>query len=390
MPIKLTRQDMRREHIGFVGKRIEKQYLEAMNLFDDIFEHDPDKGAKTTLALGIPGSGKTTIDLHICENYLKNHSNDLLFWRSAFSAPLQFLKLSKWHIYIQEGSGVRIHNRTTRRDDTHVFENNRWITYFPDIPTLIQMTKEKRGVVNAVFFRDLHLKGVQSGADQGTLMWFKLLRYLMEDDEWNAVFLDEAQEMAAVGSAEQMWYEIREHSKDLSNARKCLTAIHANCHQTGEIDYRVVANYQMLIQCYGSRLFQHSPVNKMALQNIPKPNPRKGLVAWISCGNRFGKFIIRKVYTVPTGMSYIAKLDPKFEAKEDGSYGKRKPGRKRLEKSGSITGGTAYNQWSVAGKAGNSGKTRTKDDTDDVQRDDAELCGTDERSDEASDGTDNK
>ena len=313
MPLKLGYQEMKDKNVGFATKRIEKPYLEAMNLFQDIFEHDFDKGAKTTLTLGIPGSGKTSIDCHIAEHYIKNCRDDLIFWRSAFSAPLQFLKLSKWHIWIQDGSGVRIYDRSNRKDATQLFENNGWITYFHDIPDLYESVKQSKGVVNALFFKDLHLKNVQEGTDMGTIMWFRFIRHLIEGDDWCAVFLDEAQEMAAIGSSEQMWYEIQQHSRDLSNARKCLTAIHANCHQTSEIDYRVISNYQMLIQSYGARHYHNSPVNRDALMRIPKPNPHKGLYAWISSGNRFGKFLIRTVYTMPMGMNYNAKIDPNLE-----------------------------------------------------------------------------
>lgn len=344
MPLHLTRKMMKDKHIGFSRKFIEKAYLEAMNLFEDIFEHDYDKGAKTTLCLGIPGSGKTTVDCHIAEHYIKNCPNDLLFWRSAFSAPLQFTKLSKWHIWIQNGSGIRIYDRVLRKDATELFENNKWITYFEDIPDLFEGVKNRRGEMNALFFKDMHQKNIVEGADCGTLMWFKFIRYLIEGDDWAAVFLDEAQEMAAVGSSEGMWYEIREHSQDLSNARKCLVAVHANCHQTSEIDYRVISNYQMLIQCYGARFYHHSPVNKEALMKLPKPTINNGLYGWISHGNRFGKFVITKVYTLPRGMNYNAKIDPELEEWSI-KHGLAKPRSNRRKKSTGKLKGRKHSSW---------------------------------------------
>jgi len=282
-----------------------REELEAQNLLNDLFEHNEDRGAISTLTIGMPGSCKTTLEL-IFEQYATNHyPNDKIFWRSSLNAPLQFFKLEKYKIYVEEESGINFIDRISRKNITNDLD----ITYFREFEELYDECKP--AICNAIFFKDMHLKGVER--DEGTIRWFEFIRWLLGVYEWKHVFLDEYHEMIKNGATGLFWRKILDHSDDVSNARKSNLSIHGNCHQTSEIDYRVLDNIMCEIQMYGSKPSRHTPISRRALQHISKPNENDGAYAWISSGGRFGKFNIKDVLKLPKDISIMARINKKEE-----------------------------------------------------------------------------
>lgn len=278
--------------------------LEGKYLLGRILEHEEKRGAKSELTLGQPESCKTAGTAFICEYFMLHHPEDYLFWRSALNAPIQIFKLPRWHLYIEKDSGIHFFNRETGEDITEKLQKKRKITYFKGFNDLLK--KAKAGVCNGIFFKDLHRKGIKK--DQGTLRWFQFLRHLLHRTTWYHVFFDEYQEMVKAGNGERMYWEIDKHSDDISSARKSNVGVHANAHQTTEVDWRVLPSFMITIQMYGSRQYKHSPVTKHALSSLKKPNEREGAEAWISEGGHFGKITFRKVYLLPKSMSIEARV----------------------------------------------------------------------------------
>jgi len=272
-------------------------------------KHDFDQGQPSSLVLGQPGGCKTAVDCAICEYFMINHPSDRIFWRSAINAPVQFVKLPKWHIYVEKHSGIRFFDRVTGFDITEQLEREKKLTYFKSFDDLYK--RAQLGVCNGIFFKDLHLKGVRK--DEGTIQWFRFTRFLLNKFDWCHIFFDEYQEAVKTGQGERMWHEINNHSDDISSARKTHVGIHANCHQTAEIDYRVLPSFMIYLQLYGSRAYKYSAVNKRALTSIREPNERIGADAWISEGNRFGIITFNKVYKIPKDFNVAARIVPDFE-----------------------------------------------------------------------------
>ena len=278
-------------------------------LFHRLFKHDFDQGQPSSLVLGQPGGCKTAVDCSICEFFMNKHSTDRIFWRSAINAPIQFVKLPKWHIFIEKNSGIRLFDRKIGKDITEQLEREKKITYFSSFDDLYN--KAKPGICNGIFFKDLHLKGVRK--DDGTIQWFRFTRFLLNKFDWCHIFFDEYQELVKAGQGERMWHEINNHSDDVSSARKTHVGIHANCHQTAELDHRVLPSFMICLQLYGARNYKHNMVNKRALSSIREPNESIGADAWISEGNRFGIITFDKVYKIPNDMSIAARIIPSFE-----------------------------------------------------------------------------
>lgn len=292
------------------GENKPREVIEAENILKDIFSLDVNRGAKTTLTLGVPGSVKTGVDCHFVNYFIHQHPEDVkIFWRNSLNAAIQVFKLPKWHIYIEENSGVRLFDRHTGKDVTQKFERKQHLTYFTTFNELYDIAKP--GICNAVFFKDIHMKEIEY--DMGTLQWFKFYEFLQGFYDWSCVVFDEWHEMAKRGTGGLMWKMIRDHSNALSNARKNHVITHGNCHQTSEMDDRVVENIMIFIQMYGSKRYKHNMVTKNAVAGLPKPSDFQGAWAWISEGGRYGRFQIKEMYILPESMSISAKIISKYE-----------------------------------------------------------------------------
>lgn len=286
-----------------------KEVVVARDILKDIFKLDDNLGAKTTLTLGTPGSCKTAVDCHFVNYAIQQYPQVKVFWRSSIGAPIQIFKLPKWHIYIEENSGVRLFNRKSGHDWTDKFEERGKLTYFKTFKELYR--KAKPGICNGVFFKDLHFKGIPD--DKGTLQWFRFFRFLLGYYAWSMVIFDELHELCKAGSGGRMWHEIKRFSDDLSNARKSNVITHGNAHQTSEIDSRIVDNIMIFMQMYGSKKYKHNMVSKQAVAGLPKPSERIGAWCWISEGGRYGKFRVPEIYELPDDMSMSARIISKYE-----------------------------------------------------------------------------
>ncbi len=286
------------------GSGLSRTALEGQRLLHRIFEHTEEHGAKNELIFGQPESCKTSATSFICNYFMNHHPKDYLFWRSALNAPVQIFKLPKWHLWVEQDSGVHFFDRNTGEDITEKFKQKRHLSYFRNFEDLLK--KAKPGICNGIFFKDLHYKNVQN--DKGTLQWFRFIRYLLHKVTWYHVFLDEYQEMVKAYSGERMHWEIDRHSNDVSSARKSNVGVHANAHQTTEVDWKILTCFMIILQMYGSRMYKHSPVKKSALSALPKPTEKDGAEAWISEGGKFGKITFKRIYVLPPNMSIEARI----------------------------------------------------------------------------------
>ncbi len=282
---------------------------EGKRLLARICEHVEERGAKSNLILGQPESCKSAVTCFVCDYFRIHHPKDVLFWRSALNAPIQIFKMEKWHLYIEVDSGIHFFNRKTGMDITDELIAQKKLTYFKTFNELLR--KAKPSICNGVFFKDLHHKGIK--IDEGTLQWFRFIRHLLHRTAWYHVFLDEYQEMVKAGNGERMYWEVDRHSNDISNARKSNVGVHANAHQTTEVDWRVLPSFMIIIQMHGSRPYKHSPVSKVALRSLNKPSERVGAESWISEGGHFGKITFEKVYVLSNNMSIEARIISKDE-----------------------------------------------------------------------------
>lgn len=302
MSLTLTKNNNEREKSKpeIEGKRL---------LYHRLLKHDFNQGQPSSIITGQPGSCKTAVSLSICEYLEKNHPTDRIFWRSALNSPLQFVKLSNWHIFIEKHSGIRFFDRRNGVDITDGLKAKKILTVFNDFDELYH--KARPGVCNGVFFKDLHLDGIKK--DQGTIQWFRFTRYLLNKFDWCHIFFDEYQEMVKSGQGERMYFEIDHHADDVSSARKTHLGIHSNCHQTSELDWRILPSFMMMMQLYGSRIYKHNLVNKQALAKIPEPNKYDGAYAWISEGNHYGIINFSKIYELSEKNQYAARIIDEYE-----------------------------------------------------------------------------
>ena len=282
-----------------------REEVEAASILTNLFEHDESRGAQTCLLLGMPGSVKSGCML-VFALYATNHfPKDRVYWRSSLNSPLQFFKLpeGKYEIFCEKESGVHFIDRRTDRDVTDEL-GVRWFSSFEE---LYEMSRP--GVVSACFFKDRHLRGVDM--DEGTIGWFRWIRFLLSKYHWKFCFCDEYHELVKSGASGAMWREIMQHANDVSNMRKSNLSFFGCAHQVSELDYRVVDNIMTMAQMYGSKLSRQTPVNKRALGNIRRPTLKDGASGWVSCGGSFGRFNISEVLSMK--QSIMAVIRPEDE-----------------------------------------------------------------------------
>ena len=314
--MKLEKKQIERKQktiwLDFSGreKTLSRSQLEAKLFLKRIINQNEDIGAISTLTTGSPGSAKTSADCTICKQLMTKHPDSKIFWRSALNAPIQSFKLPHWHIYIEKGSGVRLFNRYSNRDVTEDLQRNNELTFFSNFDELYDISKP--GVCNTVFFRDLYLRGIYK--DQGTLQWFRWLRYLLNREPWNYVFLDEYQELCKPNASGLLFWELEHHADDVSTARKACIGLHANCHQLSEIDYRPRNGFMLLSQMYGSRYTPSTPVSRKAISSMRRPTDRDGAEAWFSEGGNYGLVVFKDIYVLPKGKNIVARIVPELES----------------------------------------------------------------------------
>jgi len=283
--------------------------IEADKFMRRLFSHNEDIGAISSITTGQPGSCKTAASCSMCETVMQTHPEDKIFWRSALNAPIQIFKLPKWHLYVEKDSGIRFYDRNKGVDITDNLYRNNHITYFTSFEELYN--KAEAGICNGVFFKDLYLWGMTK--DQGNLQWFRFIRFLLHNSNWDYVFIDEYQEMVKANSKGNLFWEIDTHADDVSTARKACVAIHANCHQIQELDYRIKPSYMLLSQMYGSLKYSGSPVSKKAIAAMHRPKESTGAEAWLSEGGNYGHIIFKKVYVLPKYLNIEARIIEEYE-----------------------------------------------------------------------------
>ena len=301
-------------------KQLSRSQIEAKLFLKRIVNQNEDIGAASTLTTGSPGSAKTAVDCYISQRLMNEHPNSKIFWRSALNAPLQIFKLSNWHIYIQKGSGIRLFNRHSNRDVTDKMQKKNEVTFFSTFDELYDISKP--AVCNGVFFRDLYLPGIFK--DQGNLQWFRWLRYLLNREPWNYVFLDEYQEACKPNSGGPMFWEIAYHADDVSTARKACIGVHVNCHQLNEVDFRPRDCFMLMNQMYGSKHVRSSPVSRQAIASLRRPTHEHGAEGWLSEGGNYGLVTFRDVYILPPGKNIVARIVESYEDVKKCRYCNRK------------------------------------------------------------------
>jgi len=284
-------------------KKLPRSVVEARHILKRCFSHDKGKGAYSTISFGMPGSCKTALDCSFADYAVKHYPNDKIFWRSVLTVPLQFLKLKcNWCIWIQKDSGVVIYDRINEKDITPSLQKQHKLRYFKDFQDLWQKTKP--GVCNAVFFKDLHLKGVDH--DEGNILWLRFIDFLNGKHDWVHVFMDEFFELCDAGTKGLLWHEIGKFGRVMGQTRKSYVSLHANAHNQFDVDFRVLNKFMVKIYMRGSWPDKRTRLTDKAIGSLQDPAVMGNAGFWVSEGSNYGRAEVTNHYDMPDGIDWHA------------------------------------------------------------------------------------
>ena len=159
------------------GTKMSKPDIMGENLWNKLFERDPNFGGVTCGFYGIPGSGKTSLMLQIVKRIVKRKPNEIIFWREPVGVPIQITNLGlPVNVYSDNGSNILVKELT--EEGVSPTKDLR-IRRFHRVGGLLNMIEP--GVINMVYFKDR--KG-----------WLRLIDRMKSNLKWQSFFLDEVED----------------------------------------------------------------------------------------------------------------------------------------------------------------------------------------------------
>lgn len=265
-------------------KRVPKKQVQGEKLIDRIFQRDTDQGGTFVIMQGLQGCGKTSLMLGMATKIIKTHPDELVFWREAIDSPSQFNKIGDdWQILAERSYPLKLLEITNNMKEVKDYK----IRYFEGFKQLLLQSKP--GMLNVVFFKDLY-------------KWVDFLNRLRLTLGWQAVFMDEFEDVAPEFSSGETWKKNRLFGHSAKHIRKGRVNLIVNTQNINEIDFRVRGKATISIYLYGSRVDSLSPVSLQALHGL-----RIGQ-GWIDHGHSvYGQFTFPPfkpkpvIYTVTEG-----------------------------------------------------------------------------------------
>jgi len=243
-------------------------------LMTKLTTHDDFQGGTLTEITGSQGSGKTSAMLAFLTLNINKYPKEKIFFSNTYDAPIQFNRLSNYHLMVKTDSNVKVYDRKTHK------EIHPPITYFTDFKDCYQ--KAKRGISNVVFFGD-------------RTEWRAFIHYLRSAGEWCSVFVDEFSEIAPAQRSGDEWTAIEKFAVDLKEIRKCWINIFYNSQSKTDIDYRVRSKVMCKILLPGARA-DKGAICKQPLINQLREDKVSGNNAIIEFNNRFGMVQFSNLY----------------------------------------------------------------------------------------------
>jgi hypothetical protein len=194
----------------------------------------------------------------------------------------------RYHIMVQQDSGVTFHDR-----------NNRLKQVFPSVTTFSDFNdlynKAKPGVCNGVFFKDRQ-------------MWMQFIAFLQSVGEWTWIFVDEMSEIAPSFQGGAMWKDIGQFSITLKECRKAMQCLFFNTQSPIDIDHRCRTKIMTRILLPGARSESGCRVTQCAIDNL-RIDRKHGNEAYIDSNGRFGKVVFKDIYKPIPGIQIEARND---------------------------------------------------------------------------------
>jgi hypothetical protein len=223
---------------------------------------DISQGGFSSLAVGPPGSGKTSLILYDASRIIEWHPHETLFWRDSPNGAAQFNRIGKcWQIFAEDGVFLRFRDLTKGGSLEIPYKT------FKDFDELINqdtgkgMCKPRQ--LNVIFFKDDY-------------KWIDLLQHLRSTIGWQSVFLDEIEDICPLNPGKRPGEKrnIRNEKNILfaNNAkaiRRGLVNLFCDTQNISELDWRFIGKINFICYLRGARVFSESRIKQVAVDRLP-------------------------------------------------------------------------------------------------------------------------
>lgn len=274
-----------------MNKYKDRLSLEGEKILKRIFLRDKSEGGISLETVGPPGSGKTSLDLHLTTKSMELYPDEIFFYRDSTESPVQFNRIKNWQIYAEKGITLRF-----RDYDTNKYFNIP-ITVFEDFSDLY--SKAKPNQLNVVYFIE-------------EFTWIDFLNYLRRHmhngSGWKTVIFEEYEDIAPQYAAGRWWRKNLLYSKNAKNIRKGLVNTLSNTQAKSDVSFFVRSKLMMRSYLHGSHVDNNSPIMQRAIDKLNIGE------AMIEFGSTFG--LIRFLPFYPKRIFEVEKIVPIKEEDE--------------------------------------------------------------------------
>jgi len=216
---------------------------------------NPAVGGFTSLVVGPPGTGKTSMLLHEAETFMKWYPDELIFWRDSPDSVAQYNRIGKnWQVLVEKGVQIKFHNLS---DGGNIKIPYKVFNNFDDI--IDQDTQKglvKKQTLNVIYFKNDY-------------SWIDLLSHLRHTIGWQSVFVDEVEDVIPLNPSkrkgEERNYRMEKNLHFSNNAkqiRKGLVNMLCDTQSYLEIDWRFKPKLTFLCYLRGSKVDGDSRISQ--------------------------------------------------------------------------------------------------------------------------------
>jgi hypothetical protein len=264
-------------------------------IFKRMFNRDKAVGGHSLEITGIPGSGKTSLNLHFHDIIAENYPSELMFWRDLVEAPAQFTRAKKWQVFVENGVNFQVRDKNDggRRIDVphQIFETVPHVSYNPQIQEDVEKFKENQDKKQ---LQDDIFGGIYKQA-KGSMLnviyfsaeshWIDFMRYVRNTPEWVTLFWDEYEDIFPGANRGELWWRVEWAKNNIKQTRKGFVNVFANTQTRGDVDWRIRGKMGSWAYLFGALPDDDSPIRKKYARHL-----RLGQ-GWLDLGHyKFGKF----------------------------------------------------------------------------------------------------